>query len=82
MRAPLQCGGGGHELTFSPVYVRGFSKPFAAYSVNEPNTLGDMDPPVFIYASPAFCHVTGFDLVRHPQRSGCLLFRSMSLDLT
>lgn len=70
--------GGGHELTFLPVYARGFSKPFAAYSVNEPNTLGDMDPPVFIYASPAFCHVTGFDLVRHPQRSDRLLFRSYS----
>jgi hypothetical protein len=37
-----------------------------------------MDPPVFIYASPAFCHITGFDLVRHLQRSGRWFFRSYS----
>ena len=40
------------------------SKPFAAFSLSEPDTIAELAAPTFIYASPSFCHVTGFELVR------------------
>lgn len=66
-----------YDLRSQPVVIDDLSKPFAAYSVNEPSTVGEMDPPVFIYASPAFCHITGFDLHELLGRPITLLCRGM-----